>query len=115
MARPPPQCRGPCAECHEGVWGAAVLREGARILSPGGVLALTDNNPQSAVIQVRALERGQRECFSQPPTTHRALSSRYVPWRGASESVSLNLQQPTERCHPGTCPGEGPARVFLST
>ena len=66
MARPPPQCRGPCAECHEGVWGAAVLREGARILSPGGVLALTDNNPQSAVIQVRALERGQRECFSQP-------------------------------------------------
>ena len=31
--------------------GAAVLKEAARILAPGGILALTDNNPQSAVIQ----------------------------------------------------------------
>jgi len=29
----------------------AVLKEAARILAPGGILALTDNNPQSAVIQ----------------------------------------------------------------
>ena len=35
--------------------GAAVLKEAARILAPGGILALTGNNPQSAVILPPAL------------------------------------------------------------
>ena len=33
------------------VWTTDVVEEAARVLKPGGVLAITDNNPQSAVIQ----------------------------------------------------------------